>query len=379
MFDCLIIGAGPAGASAAYHLGKSGKSVVVIEKFSLPRQKTCGGGVSPAIAEVFDFDFAPVIENQITTVKYTWKMGDPVTADIGQVKPMWVVNRATFDHFLMQQAQKKGAQLKDNTEVTGIKFNGSHWEVSTNQGSFIARYLIAADGATGPCVKWLGLAARPSVLGATLEVPSSVPKNLANTAYFEFGLLKNGYIWNFPKSDGYTISGGFFRGGKGKSEELKKQLYDFAKQFGLNSANGSYREYSLNLWSESQPLHTNNALIAGEAAGILDPLTAEGIRPAIFTGMKAAEAIEQALGGSTSALINYSKTINEEWGNDMGLAQKLAGLFYQFPGVAYKVGVKRPRAAQLMAQILCGELRYSDVTEYAMSRLKKSLTFGLGG
>lgn len=379
MFDCLIVGAGPAGATAAYHLAKSGKSVIVIEKFSLPRKKTCGGGVSPAVAEMFDFDFTPVIENKITSVKYTWKMGDPVTADIGQVKAMWVVNRANFDHFLVEQAQKQGAQLRDNTEVTGIKFNGSSWEVSTKTELLSARYLIAADGATGACVKWLGLAERPSVLGATLEVPASVPPNLANTAYFEFGLLKNGYIWSFPKSDGYTISGGFFRGGKGKSEELKKQLYDFAKQFGLNTADAVYSEYCFNLWSEAQPLHTKNALIAGEAAGILDPLTAEGIRPAIFTGVKAALAIEQALGGSTSALSDYSKGINEEWGQDMGLAQKLAGLFYQFPGVAYKVGVKRPRAAQLMAQILCGELRYSDVTEYAMSRLKKSLTFGLGG
>lgn len=379
MFDCLIIGAGPTGSSAAYHLAKKGKSVIVIEKNSLSREKTCGGGVSPAIASWFDFDFSPVIENQITKVNYTWKMGDPVQADIASIKPMWIVRRPVFDQFLSEQAQKQGAEFKYNTEVTAINFKDAHWEVITTTGSFAGRYLIAADGACGPCARWLGFARQTHSLAATLEIKADIAKNNLNTAHFEFGLLKNGYIWNFPKSDGYTISGGFLRGDKNKSEELKKQLYEYAKQFGLNASNGTYREYVFNLSTEPQRLHTNQAVIAGEAAGMLDPLTAEGIRPGIFTGLKAGEAIEQALAGKEEALANYSKIIMEEWGTDMGLAQKLAGLFYQFPGVAYKVGVKRPRAAQLMAKILCGELRYSDITNTAMSRLKKSLTFGLGG
>jgi len=107
-------------------------------------------------------------------------------------------------------------------------------------------------------------------------------------------------------------------------------------------------------------------------------LSGEGIRPSIYTGMKAAEAIDAALVGDGQALANYTKVISEEWGSDMLLAQRLAGLFYQFPGIAYKVGVKRPAAAQIMAKILCGELRYSDVTEQAMQRLKKSLLPGMG-
>jgi flavin-dependent dehydrogenase len=68
MFDCIIVGAGPAGSSAAYHLAKQGHSILVLDKAAFPRTKSCGGGVSPAIAQWFDFDFAPVIENHVSQV-----------------------------------------------------------------------------------------------------------------------------------------------------------------------------------------------------------------------------------------------------------------------------------------------------------------------
>ncbi len=378
MFDCIIVGAGPAGASAAYFLAKLGRKPLLLEKAELPRYKPCGGGVSPVIAAWFDFDFTPVIETTITQVHYSWKMGEPVDTELKGVNPMWMVRRDKFDHFLVQQAQQKGAEVKDNTEVKAISFRENSWQVSTSQGTFNAPYLIGADGVKGAVANWLGFKPRQEFLGATLEVRTAVVPENQNIAYFDFGSLKNGYIWNFPKADGYTISGGCLRG-KGKAEDIKKQLTNYAKEFGLDLSDRQYNEYPLCLWTENQALHTDHALLAGEAAGILDPLLGEGIRPSILTGIKAAEAINQALAGDDHALANYSEIISQEWGADMVLAQRLAGVFYQFPKVAYKVGVKRPAAAQIMAKILTGKLRYSDVTEQAMSRLKKLLIPGMGG
>ncbi|NES84086.1 MAG: geranylgeranyl reductase family protein [Moorea sp. SIO2B7] len=379
MFNCIIIGAGPAGATAAYHLAKGGNSVLLLEKATLPRYKACGGGVSPVIAEWFDFDFTPVIDNTITKVQFTWKIGDPVTAELSMVEPMWMVKRDAFDHFLVQQAIKQGAEVKDNTEVTAIELTGNSWQVTTTNGTFAAPYIIAADGVKGPMAKWLGFKPRQEFIGGTLEIKTPVSAENQNVAYFDFGSLKNGYIWNFPKADGYTISGAIIKGGKGKPEELKKQLTKYATESGLDLANSEYASYALSLWTKDQILHTNQAILAGEAAGILDPLTGEGIRPSIFTGLKASEAIDQALKGDAKALEGYTQVVSEEWGADMVLAQRLAGLFYQFPKIAYKVGVKRPAAAQVMGKILCGELRYSDVTEQAIARLKKSLIPGRGG
>jgi geranylgeranyl reductase family protein len=377
MFDCIIVGAGPAGATAAYHLAKRGHSTLLLEKAALPRYKPCGGGVSPAIAQWFDFDFQPVINNTITKVQYTWKMGDPVEANLKMREPMWMVRRDAFDHFLVQKAQEKGSQIHDQTEVTSVKWQSDRWQVNTSNGSFEATYLIAADGVTGSVARWLGFAERQPFVGATLEVKMAVAPQSQNVAYFEFGSIKNGYIWNFPKTDGYTISAGFLRG-KGKPEELKQQLTQYAKQFGMDLSHSTYGEYPLSVWTQQQPLHTERALLAGEAAGILDPLTGEGIRPAILTGVRAAEAIASALAGNAQALSQYSDTITQEWGADMLLAQRLAGVFYQFPQIAYKVGVKKPAAAQVMGKILCGELRYSDVTEQAIKVLKKNLIPGMG-
>jgi geranylgeranyl reductase family protein len=377
MLDCIIIGAGPAGATAAYHLAKKGRSVVVLDKASLPRYKPCGGGVSPAIQKWFDFDFTPVISNTINKVRYTWKLGDPVEADLSMLDPMWMVKRDHFDDFLCQQARASGAQIKDNTEVTAIAFRSDHWEVTTANETYQAKYLIAADGVKGKTAQWLGFLPQENGLGAILEVKTAIPENKLHTASFDFGSLKNGYIWNFPKADGYTISAGCFKG-KVKPDELKKQLFSYASASGIDTSNAQYYEYPLCVWTQKQTLHTRQAIIAGEAAGILDPLIGEGIRPSILTGVRAAETIDQALAGDEKALARYSDIIDQEWGVDMVLAQRLAGLFYQFTQIAYKVGVKRPAAGQIMGKILCGKLRYSDVVEQAMQRLKKSLIPGFG-
>jgi flavin-dependent dehydrogenase len=132
------------------------------------------------------------------------------------------------------------------------------------------------------------------------------------------------------------------------------------------------------LWDGDQKLHTQNALLAGEAACVVDPFTAEGIRPSIFSGLRAAEAIDQALGGSTNALENYSRVMQEEWGSDMVWAQRLANVFYRVPGIAYRIGVKKPAATNKMVQILCGQLRYSDVAGGAIKTLSRNLIPGRG-
>lgn len=376
MYDCIIVGAGPAGGSAAYHLAKRGRSVLVLEKESLPRYKPCGGGVSPQIAEWFDFDFSPAISLKVTTIRYTWKLEDPIEARLDNLEPIWMVRRDIFDQFLVQKAQEQGAELRDSTEVKGIAFASDHWQVNTATDSVQARYLIAADGAKGPMARWLGFKERKRRLGGALEAEAMMPVSAPAAIHFEFGLVKNGYIWNFPKADGYSIGIGTFRGGE--AQDFKAILADYATLFNVDLGKTQQYGHPLCLWDGDQTLHTQNAVLVGEAACVVDPMTAEGIRPSILTGVKAADAIDRAIGGDINALEQYTTTIHETWGQDMSWAQKLAGVFYRVPGLGYRLGVKRPSATQRMAEILCGKISYSDVANRAIHRLSSGLLPGMG-
>ncbi|MEA5567235.1 geranylgeranyl reductase family protein [Anabaena sp. UHCC 0399] len=367
MYDTIIVGAGPAGGTAAYHLAKKGRSVLILEKESLPRYKPCGGGVSPAIADWFDFDFSPAISLKVDSIRFTWNLNDPVEAQITTKEPVWMVRRDIFDHFLVQQAQKQGAELRDNTEVTGIEFNSDHWQVNTVNGQVAGRYLIAADGAKGSMAKWLGFKDRKRRLAGALEAEIPADVEDKSTIHVEFGLVKNGYIWNFPKADGYSIGVGTFIGGE--PQNFKKIVAEYAQSFNVDVKNSKQYGHPLCVWDGNQKLHTQNAVLAGEAACVVDPISAEGIRPSIFSGLVAAGMIDQALAGDINALEQYTEIIHERWGSEMAWAKKLAGAFYRFPGVGYQVGIKRPSSPQIIGKVLCGELSYSNVAGRALKRL----------
>lgn len=375
MFDCIIVGAGPAGGSAAYHLAKKGHSVLVLEKESLPRYKPCGGAVSPQVAQWFDFDFSPAISLKVKHLRYTWSNEDPVDLEVKSAEPIWMVKRDVFDQFLIDQGKGQGAEVRDNTAVTGVAFKNGAWEVATSNGPVTGRYLIAADGASGPMSKLLGFkkeVKRRLAVGLEVPLTTGVQNSPIN---FDFGEVKNGFIWNFPKADGYSLGTAAFIGGEVKN--LPEILRKYATNLGLDLTNAKQYEAEMALWDGDRTLHTQNAVLAGEAAAVVDPFTAEGIRPSMFSGIKAAEAIAAALAGDSKALEKYTEIMKEERGSDMVWAQRIAGAFFRLPKISYKVGVKKPKATTKMVEILCGELRYSEVVDVAVKMLTKGV-FGGG-
>lgn len=386
LFDCIAIGAGPAGGSTAYHLAKRGRSVLVLDKRSCnpalsseardgaptathPRSRSCAGGVSPAIAAWFDFDFAPAISRTVKTVRYTWKYDDPVVVELDTTEPMWMVWRDAFDRLLLERAIEQGATLCDGTEVTGIEFSGDRWQVNTTDEPRFARYLVAADGASSNLASWLKLDPPKVRSAAALDIIGDCPEDAPID--FAFGQVKNGFIWQFPKADGVSLATSTFIGGDHK--KLGKTLAEYAQRCGFSLQDSMATDGTIALWDGDRPLHSQNALLAGETAGFVDPLTAEGIRPSLYSGVKAAEAIDRALSGDDNALANYSQTVRETWGADMAWAARLAGALYRFPGLAYKAAIKQPIATQIMLKILCGELRYSDVADRAIRKLSGGL------
>lgn len=380
-YDCIIVGAGPAGASAAYHLSRRGHSVLLIDKASLPRYKPCGGGVSPQVAQWFDFDFEPVISQKVTRGRYTWKLGEVLEADLHT--PMWMVRRDEFDHYLVQQAQRVGTTLKDDTKVVGVRFQSENqsgtehdgfWQIETYDGDvFECIYLIAADGGRGPLANWLGFEKRKTAMTGAIEIEPRLKPENPHVVHFDFGMLKNGYAWNFPKQDGYSIGSGVFAGKPQKGQALIGPMVEYASAFDVAGDQTQIHGHPVCLWDGNQVLHKQNALLVGEAACVVDPLTAEGIRPSMFTGVKAAVAVSDALGGDRAALSRYTQIIQSELGSEMKIAKRLAKVFYTGSHLSYKAVLKHPSAIQALLKVFTGEQKYADVVNKAMQRLSGGL------
>lgn len=371
IFDCIVVGGGPAGSAAAYHLAKAGREVLLLERALLPRYKPCSGAVSPIVAQWFDFDFAPAIDRYVKAVRYTWKLEDAVDAEL-ETEPIWSVRRDVFDQFLIDQAKAKGAQVKDGTVVIGVDFQGDTWQVKTAGHTFMSRYLIAADGAKGPTADWLGFKPHKVREAGVLEIKTD--SAVENGAFcFEFGLVKNGCLWSFAKQQGYSIGATSFVGAS--LQNARPVLDRYGQTF--SDCPGEFYTHPLKLWDGNYDLHREKSLVVGEAAAIVDPLTAEGIRPAMYSGMIAAQSIDQALAGDADALARYTQTIHESWGADMQWAQRIANVFFRVPKIGYRVGIKRPSATKRLGQILAGEVSYADIANRVIKRLGTSFIPGM--
>ena len=190
-------------------------------------------------------------------------------------------------------------------------------------------------------------------------------------------MAKNGCLWSFPKQQAYSLGAASFIGGDLKNPQ--KLLNQYASDFGVSAASGQFSTAPLKLWDGNHALHSDRALLAGEAAAIVDPLTAEGIRPAMYSGMCAAQAIDRALGGDSNALAEYTTTIHQTWGADMQWAQRISNVFFRLPKIGYRVGIKRPTATKRLGQILAGEVSYADIANRVIKRISTSFIPGVGG
>ncbi|MBT9311815.1 geranylgeranyl reductase family protein [Leptothoe kymatousa] len=373
MFDCIVVGAGPAGSTTAHQLGKRGRSVLLLEKHQLPRYKPCTGAIAPSIAQWLDFDITPAIDHKLRRIRYTWQLEDTIDAVLETEEPMWVVRRDVFDHYLVEQAANQGVTIQDGTPVVDIKLQDGTWTVTTEQGSYGSKYLIAADGADGPMAKWLGF--KPEKVRQSYVLELDLPEPIAQpTMAFEFGLVKQGCLWDFPKQQSHSLGMTRFLGDKPKDPE--NSLATYAQFLGMEATAGHLHTHGLKLWNGNRPLHTQRALLVGEAAALVDPMTAEGIRPAIFSGIQAAIAIDGALNGDSHALEKYSHTIHTEWGNDIQWSQRIANVFFRMPKIGYRVGIKRPTATKRLGQLLAGEIRYADLANRVIKRISGSFLPG---
>lgn len=363
-----MIGAGPAGASAAFHLAHRGRSVVLLERQSPGRNKSCGGGMAASVQRWFPFDLAPIVDQVIREVRFTWALEDPVRATLPGEAPFWIVRRSVLDSFLAHQVARAGGTVCFSTAAEKVDPTGDLWTVLDQHGQrWQARSVLVADGSSSPLAARLGLGPPKPRFASTVSVEVEGPLQEPGVAYFDFGSVAQGFCWAFPRHGGYSIGVGTFIG----QEEVNGEgvLQRLLPSLGLPPGAGERHPARLRVWDGHYPLHAPGVLVAGDAASLCDPFLAEGLRPSLLSGCQAAHALDAWLGGDSQALQRYTDTMRKEWGESMAWGRRIAQVFYRLPKVGYQLGIKRPTAPQRIAQILSGEMGYGDIAQRVIRRL----------
>ncbi|MYC02410.1 MAG: FAD-binding protein, partial [Chloroflexi bacterium] len=207
-WDALVIGAGPAGARAAQQLSTAGASTLLLEKQSLPRYKACGGGVPARTLRLLDDrDISPISEGHVDTIDVS-RFGRHQFRKTSRTPLAWMVMRDRFDQFLTDLAAESGASVRDSTPVQSVVETDACYEIETPTGEVRARHILAADGATGPTARWLGIESAPT-RSAAYEVEVAAPRAALDhwhrAANVDVGYRPWGYGWVFPKEGKLSV------------------------------------------------------------------------------------------------------------------------------------------------------------------------------
>ncbi|MEB3294147.1 MAG: geranylgeranyl reductase family protein [Synechococcales bacterium] len=391
-YDVVVCGAGPAGAMAAAEAARWGLKVALLEKQYLPRHKTCGGGM-PMTMQQFLWDLAPeaFVESDVRYLRHSWNYGDIYLGEMNPAEAvpqlsLWMVQRSIFDQALAERAVRAGAELRDGLvvrslcpEADGVVVQAQGLKSGT-EFTAKARYVIGADGANGVVAKATRLRKNPAIaIALEVEHPHEWGSGHADLrpdiAHLEYGAVKRGYAWIFPKGNHLNVGAGLFRPDRQDARrdkqvraELQQCICDYMDALGVKYDRDQLRfqGHPLPTWAGKEPLQEGRILLVGDAAGLINPLFGDGILHAVKSGQIAGRAIAEEVAQ------DYTQRIHAEFATNFDAALNLARVFYQWTGICYKYGVKYDRATRLATQLLCGDLSFTDMAGRAMKRLRQS-------
>ena len=356
--DAVVVGAGPAGSAAAWRLAAAGARVVVLERARPPRYKTCGGGLVGRTLSLIPGtpDLRP--ERRCRSVQMNLLDSGSSFTVRRETPILTMVMRADFDFALLSQATRGGAELRSGCEFRSLVDEGETLRLQTSEGSLRTRFLLGADGATGQVGRQAGWPAAPPgtpALEAELTVSEETFQRFSEHARFDFGLPFPGYAWVFPKRS--HLSAGVLCTRRGPAS-LKSALATYLARIGIVPEESRMHGFQIPLKPRPGGFSRGRVLLVGDAAGLADPLTAEGISFSIRSGQLAAESLLSGAGRPVRVRREYRRRLRREILPELFAGRLLARLLYH-PGFADAV---LPRVGQplceAMTEVFAGRRTY---------------------
>jgi geranylgeranyl reductase family protein len=334
------VGAGPAGSTCAYRLASAGASVLLLDRARFPRDKPCGGGVTGRAERLLPFSIAPVVEDTVGSVRMRLRYGGWVERGDGDPL-MLMTQRLRLDAFLVEQAVAAGAELREEARVTTAGADADRATVSVGDEVLAAEAVIGADGVNGICAKALGLGGNQAV-GVALEgnVPyARLGDGYRGRAALELGIVPGGYGWVFPKGDHANIGiGGWEREGA----RLRASLGELCAAHGVDLEDlEGVRGYRLPLRSPRSTLARGRAAVIGDAAGLVDPVSGDGMFEAFLSGKLAAEAISDLLQGRADGLEPYGELLTQTLATHLWASWGVKAALDRFPRTTFAIARSR--------------------------------------
>ncbi|MFI1151295.1 geranylgeranyl reductase family protein [Streptomyces sp. NPDC020817] len=380
VWDVVVVGAGPAGASAAFAAATAGRRVLLLEKAQLPRYKTCGGGIIGPSRDALPPGFVLPLKDRIHAV--TFSLNGKLTRTRRSRQMLFgLVNRPEFDAGLVAEAEKAGATIRTGTAVARVEQHGAAVPdrrtvavVLADGETVLARAVVGADGSASRIGAHVGVEMDQVDLGleAEIPVPQTVADDWKGRVLLDWGPLPGSYGWVFPKGDTLTVG---VISAKGDGAATKRYLEDFIARLGLAGFEPAVSSGHLTRCRKPEsPLSRGRVLVAGDAAGLLEPWTREGISFALRSGRLAGEwavkisEAQDAVDARRQAL-NYAFAVKAGLGVEMSVGKRMLTAFEARPGLLHAAMTGLRPAWRAFARITRGATTLPDlVRTYPIAR-----------